>query len=130
MVARATKVADASALAAVAFRESPALEIRGQLAGAELLAPPLLPAELTNIAWKKCRRQPTSAEAVSEQLTQILSVPVTLVHVDHTEVLHLALLWGLTAYDASYLWVAWRRRVALVTLDRRLAAVAVEMGLS
>ena len=41
-----------------------------------------------------------------------------------------ALLWGLTAYDASYLWVAWSMKTPLVTLDRRLAAVAAEMGLS
>ena len=130
MVVRPAKVADASALAAVAFRESPGVEVRGQLSGAELLAPPLLSVELTNIAWKKCRRRPTSAVAVAEQLTQVLSVPVTLVHVDHTEVLLLALFWDLTAYDASYLWVAWRKGVSLVTLDRRLAAAATEMGLS
>ena len=130
MVVRPTKVADASALAAVAFRESQGLEVRGQLSGVELLAPPLLTVELTNIALKKCRRRPTSANAVAEQLTQVLRVPVTLVHVDRTEVLQLALLWDLTAYDASYLWVAWRRGVFLGRLDRRLAAAATEMGLS
>ena len=123
-------MADASALAAVAFGESHAADMRGRLTGAELLAPPLLPAELTNIAWKKCRREPAAAERVAGQLTEILLVPVALVRVDQGEALHLALLWGLTAYDASYLWVAWRQRAPLVTLDRRLAAVAGEMGLS
>ena len=129
-MAVSVRVADASALAAVAFVESGAATVTRQLAGSELLAPPLLPAELTNVAWKKCRRQPMSAERVSEQLTQILRVPVSLVRVDHTEVLQLALLWGLSAYDASYLWVAWSMKTPLVTLDHRLAAVAAEMSLS
>ena len=31
---------------------------------------------------------------------------------------------GLTAYDASYLWLARRTGAELVTLDRRLAAAA------
>ena len=123
-------VADASALAAVAFGESGASVVSERLGRAELLAPSLLRAELTNIAWKKCRREPSLAEQVRGQLTHALKVPVSFVDVDHVEVLELALLWGLTAYDASYLWVAWHRRVSLVTLDRRLETVATEMGLS
>jgi len=130
MADNGARVADASALAAVAFGESGAAVVSERLGRAALLAPPLLWAELTNIAWKKCRREPTLAEQVRGQLTQALSVPVSLVEVDHVETLELALLWGLTAYDASYLWVAWQRRVPIVTLDRRLEAVAGEMGLS
>ena len=130
MVARCSRVADASALAAVAFVESGASDVTGRLAGVDLLAPPVLPVELTNVAWKKCRREPSAAERVEQQLIRILTVPISLVRVDHREVLQLALLWGLSAYDASYLWVAWRRGVPIVTLDRRLAAAAAEMGLS
>ena len=44
--------------------------------------------------------------------------------------LALALVWGLSAYDASYLWLAAALKVPLVTFDRQLAAVAAEMGLS
>jgi predicted nucleic acid-binding protein len=121
---------DASALAAVAFGESRAVEVDARIARKTLLAPALLPFELVNVAWKKSRRQPATAEEISKQLGSILRVPVTVVAVDHEEALQLALLWGLSGYDASYLWVAWRRSVELVTLDRRLAAVAAEMGLS
>ena len=130
MVDSGTRVTDASALAAVAFVESGAEEVGSLLGRTELLAPPLLPVELANIAWKKCRRQPSVAEQVASQLDWALGVQVRLVQVDYRETLQLALLWGLSAYDASYLWVAWHARVPLVTLDRRLAAVATEMGLS
>ena len=129
MIASA-RVVDASALAAVAFVEPQGSAMEKRLAGVELLAPPLLPAELTNIARKKCRRQPDQATIVDGQLSEILAVPFKLVGVDHRETLQLALLWGLSAYDASYLWVAWRHGLELVTLDRRLGAVAAEMGLS
>ena len=121
MVASGAMVTDASALAAVAFVESEAAEVGSLLEGGELLAPPLLRAELSNIAWKKCRRHPSVAEQVASQLDWALGVQVRLVHVDYREALQLALLWGLTAYDASYLWVAWSMRAPLVTLDRRLA---------
>ena len=43
MVARCSRVADASALAAVAFVESGASDVTGRLAGVDLLAPPVLP---------------------------------------------------------------------------------------
>ena len=130
MVDSGTMVTDASALAAVAFVESGAEEVGSLLGRAELLAPPLLPVELANIAWKKCRRQPSVAEQVASQLDWALGIQVRLVRVDYREALQFALLWGLSVYDASYLWVAWHARVPLVTLDRRLAAVAAEMGLS
>ena len=130
MVDSGARVTDASALAAVAFVESGAEKVGRLLGRTELLAPPLLPVELANIAWKKCRRQPAVAEQVASQLDWALGVQVRLVRVDYRETLQLALLWGLSAYDACYLWVAWNARVPLVTLDRRLAAVAAEMGLS
>lgn len=39
-------------------------------------------------------------------------------------ILELAEATGLTAYDASYLWVAHSMGAELVTLDRKLAAAA------
>ena len=50
---------------------------------------------------------------------------VGIVEVDHGEVLGLAERSGLTAYEASYLWLARRTSYELVTLDRRLEAAQV-----
>jgi predicted nucleic acid-binding protein len=41
--------------------------------------------------------------------------------VDYDGVLALAATTGLTAYDASYLWLAERLGATLITLDRQLA---------
>jgi predicted nucleic acid-binding protein len=47
---------------------------------------------------------------------------IEFVDVDHREVVALADRSGLTAYDASYLWLARKLDAALVTLDAELAA--------
>jgi predicted nucleic acid-binding protein len=44
--------------------------------------------------------------------------------VDHDQTAGLALETGLTAYDASYLWLARRLGAELVTLDKALDAAA------
>ncbi len=44
--------------------------------------------------------------------------------VDHDGALELAAATGLTAYDASYLWLARQLGAELVTLDRQLARAA------
>ena len=49
---------------------------------------------------------------------------MTFLPVDQAGVVVLATATGLTAYDASYLWLARHLQAELVTLDRRLAAAA------
>jgi len=44
--------------------------------------------------------------------------------IDHDDVLDLAARTGLTAYDASYLWLARQLGADLVTLDRQLERAA------
>jgi len=43
--------------------------------------------------------------------------------------LHLAERHGLTVYDAAYLEIASRRKIALATLDRQLRAAAISEGI-
>ena len=118
----AAKVVDASALAALLFGEPAAEAVAHRLQHAEMVAPALLPFELTNVCWKKRRLHPEQAEALMQGLRRFSRLRTRLVEVDHEEVLILAEASGLTAYDASYLWLARRLGVELVTLDGRLEA--------
>ena len=118
-------VIDASALAAVAFAEPSSADVAAELAGAErVVAPPLLWFELANICWKKVARHPNQREWLLRRLTRALDLSVELIQVDYREVTVLALETGLTAYDASYLWLARHVDAELLTLDERLAAAA------
>lgn len=127
---RPTRVVDASVLASMVFGEPRQHEAQALLANAELVGPTLLSYELAHVACKKSRAHPAAAAAIAAQVADTLVLPLRQMSVDQIEVLALALVWGLSAYDASYLWLAAALKVPLVTFDRQLAAVAAEMGLS
>lgn len=93
------------------------------IGNADLVAPALLRFEVTNIAWKKIRRHSKQAELIGAGLRLALELDVGYVDVDHEAVLDLAVEKGVTAYDASYLWLSRTLKAPLVTLDERLSAL-------
>ena len=123
--ATVTKVVDASALAAVLFREPNAEAVASWLRDTRLVAPALWAFELTNVCLVKIRRHPQDREKLRAMLDVAAEqLSIETVTVDHVGVLELAEATGLTAYDASYLWLARALDCELVTLDKQLAAVA------
>ncbi|MGH7101773.1 MAG: type II toxin-antitoxin system VapC family toxin [Acetobacteraceae bacterium] len=120
----AAKVVDASAVAALLFGEPKADAVAERLEGAQLLAPALLAFELANVCLVKARRYPTQREALLAAFRLRDRLRIEEVAVAHELALGLAAATGLTAYDASYLWVARRLGAELVTLDRQLEKAA------
>lgn len=118
-----TLVVDASAVAAMLFDEPEGATIRAHTRGETLIAPHLVDYELANICWKRIRREPSDAPASITMLKGLARVGLNRVNVPAVDVAELAWRTGLTAYDASYLWLAMSRDVELVTLDDRLARV-------
>jgi predicted nucleic acid-binding protein len=119
-------VVDASALAAIAFNEPLAAETTERLANRELVAPRLLAYELVNAAVRKLKKHPEQAGLIRAGLERTLADDFAMVwsDVEPGPVLELAMETGLTAYDASYLWLARHLDAELVTLDSDLAAAA------
>lgn len=115
-------VVDASALGALLFGEPDGAVVAERLRGGRLIAPALLPFEVANVCLKKMRRDPDQRDALMAAFAMLDRMEVGLVEVDHGEALILAERSGLTAYDASYLWLARRMSIELVTLDRQLKA--------
>lgn len=115
------KVVDASALAALLFGEPEGESVAGRLGDARLAAPALLSFELANICLIKSRRHPERQAALAAAFLLRGRLAADEMAVDHDGALALAASTGLTAYDASYLWLARRLRADLVTLDRQLA---------
>ncbi len=118
------KIVDTSAVAAILFGEPEAEAIAERLTDARLAAPSLLDYELANVCLTKIRRQPAQREALRAALRLAQRLKVEIVAVDQAATLDLAEATGLTAYDASYLWLARSLRGELVTLDRKLAAAS------
>ncbi|MFO1186313.1 MAG: type II toxin-antitoxin system VapC family toxin [Alphaproteobacteria bacterium] len=120
----ADKVADGSALAALLFNEPEADLVAAALQGALIYAPGIIEFEVANICWKKCRRHPDQADELQSALLRFASLEVQVLPIDLEQVVDLALRSGLSAYDASYLFVAGTFDLEVVTLDAKLAAAA------
>lgn len=117
----AVKVVDASALAALLFGEPEADAVADRLADARLVAPALLGFELANVCLIKARRHPEQKDGLKAAFELRTEFGVDELAVDHDGVFDLAVETGLTAYDASYLWLARELGAELVTLDQKLA---------
>ena len=119
-------VADASALAAITFQEPGIDDVKLRLMGAQVFAPRILQFEMANVAWKRIRRQPEAALATMTLLHAALGAEsgIEWMDVNVTDVVLIAHATGLTAYDASYLWLAASLGADLVTLDKRVAAAS------
>lgn len=115
------KVVDASAIAALLFAEPEADAIVSALADSRLVAPRLLPFELANVCLIKRRRHPRQRAALLAAFRLYDRLGVQEIAVDHHAAMKLAERSGLTAHDASYLWLARELRAGLVTLDAELS---------
>ena len=118
------KVVDTSALAALLFGEPDAEDVAARLDGARFAAPGLLGFELANVCATKCRRHPGQRGALLAAFRLRERLAIQEIAVDHAGALEIALATGLTAYDASYLWLARQLGAELVTLDKKLRAAA------
>jgi predicted nucleic acid-binding protein len=126
MVAKGTgRVVDASVLAALVFGEPRSAEAHNLLKGSRLYAPALLAYELTQVAVKKIAKYPAKGPIILEALAAALNLEIQLVDVDFVAVARLAADTGLTAYDASYLYVSSVLGTPLVTFDETLKRYCV-----
>lgn len=123
----AVKIIDTSALGAVLFAEPLGEGVAGRLRNARLRAPALLGYELANVCLKKIRANPEQRSDFLIAFARWHQMGIELTDVDQNGVLGVAEQSGLTAYDASYLWLAQRLGAELVTLDRRLARAAASL---
>lgn len=114
-------VVDASAVAALLLSGDDGAWVADVVAGADLVAPALLPFEVTNVIR---RHELTGAVSPAEAAlahADLLDLPIDLVAHAPVAARTWELRHNLSAYDASYVAVAEAYGVALVTLDRRLS---------
>jgi predicted nucleic acid-binding protein len=121
------KVVDAPVVATLVFGEPEGSEAAARLRGTTLAAPVLLPFEVASVCLKKLTRHPEQRELLFAALRLFKRLEIAQDHVDLQETVELAQQSGLSAYDASYLWLARHLRVELVTLDAWLARASARI---
>ena len=120
----AVNIVDALALAALLFGEPEAEALAGRLEGSYLVAPALLAFEICQRVPEEARREPTQRDARLATFARCARMLIEIVEVDHAETLPLAEAFGLTSYDAAYLWLARQFTAELVTPEGSLEAAA------
>lgn len=93
-------------------------------------APAVWELELTNVLRTACMRQRMVAQQAQQVLARIAQLPVDVDRqaVPPSELLALAIRFGLSSYDAAYLELALRRQLPLATQDDALRAAALASG--
>ena len=125
-----TCVVDASAAAAVAFREPAASIVAPVLFRARALrVPHIFHVELASVGRTKVLRGELDWPQARACLAAAATWPLTVVPISWRLAWETALRSGLTVYDACYLCLARKRRLRLLTLDAILHAAAGERAL-
>ncbi len=117
-------VVDASVLMAAVFAESNRDQALQWMRGRALHAPQLVDYELANAALNKLRRKQATAESAAAALAAFAALDIERRPTSLEGVFKLAAQWGLTAYDAAYLWLAAELKAPLATFDSRLGTAA------
>jgi len=118
-------VVDCSVLSAVLFEEPMRDEALRHLSGKALHAPTLLDHEIASVAAKK-QRQHWPAESIAMALSDYAKQEIVLHRADIAAQVALANQYGLSAYDAAYLWLAAELKAPLATFDAKLGQAALQ----
>lgn len=119
-------VVDSNVIAAIVFDEAEQEEARTTLAGKQPVAPDLLRFEIANVGMNRLRQGKCRLDEALEGLKHFDDLAIEFAGIVLAPVLRMAARYKLSAYDASYLWLASELRAPLVTFDKRLAAAAVD----
>lgn len=94
------------------------------------IVPMIWELELANVLRTACLRRRLDGQSAQAVAAQIASLPIEVDRqaVTPAELLGLALRFGLSSYDASYLALALRLQLPIATVDRALRDAALSSG--
>ena len=122
-------VVDTSALLAVVLNEPQRSAIIAAATGCDIIAPAVLPYEVGNALTSLRKRKVLKDSEVFEAWTSYSLLPIDLRAIDIPAALALAAKHNVYAYDAYVVQAALQHRCALLTLDKRMTAVAQTEGI-
>ena len=92
--------------------------------GRSLCAPAVIDYEVANVALTKVRARSVSSDDAARVLASYGELAIERFSVDILATVRIGEAYGLSAYDAAYLWVAGHLRVPIAAFDARLATAA------
>jgi predicted nucleic acid-binding protein len=122
-------VSDTNILLAVALDEPEKDRIIQLTVGATAVAPEILPYEMGNALSAMVKRGLIPQEEAFLVLQIATAIPVRLVSVDIQQALKIAVEFNIYAYDAYFLQCARLLSCPIITLDKRMKQVALELGI-
>lgn len=122
-------VSDTNTFLAVALDEPERTAILASTQSAELLAPEVLPYEIGNALSSLFRRGLLSSSQLQVAWSATQQIPVECRTVDIGRALKIASQYRIYAYDAYFLECALQTRSPLLTLDKKMKAVAEALNI-
>ena len=120
-------IADTNIFLAVVLDEPEKDSIIEMTGESDVIAPEILPYEMGNALSAMLKRRQLSEQEALSALKAAYKIPVRLISVDVHAALKLAITHNIYAYDAYFLHCALTQSLPLMTLDRRMKAVAEEL---
>lgn len=121
-------VIDTNIFLAVALNESEKDYIVELTSETTAIAPEILPYEIGNALSAMSKRKRISYEEALSVLETVNLIPVRLVAIDIKKALKLAFEFNIYAYDAYFLQCAKSFACPLITLDKRMKQVAIDIN--
>ncbi len=122
-------VADTNIFLAVALDEPEKDRIVDLTAGVDAIAPEILPYEVANALSAMVKRNILAADEAFLALAVTIAIPVRLIGIDIEQALKIAVDFNIYAYDAYFLQCAQFLSCPIITLDKRMKQVALELGI-
>ena len=121
---------DANIFLAVILNEPEKSKVIKVTKNAELISPSVLPYEIGNALSAINKQKKLSHDAICRCYQIYKQIPVRLIEIDIANALTIALSYDIYAYDAYYLELAKRLKLAILSLDQKLIEVAHQMNLT
>jgi len=122
-------ISDTNIFLAVALDEPEKIHIIEISGGMNASAPEILPYEIGNALSAMLKRKQITHKQAFKALKATRSIPVRLLSVDIRESLDIARKFNIYAYDAYFLQCARSTGYPLLTLDRKMHQVAIELNI-
>ncbi|WP_419658842.1 PilT domain protein [Desulfosarcina variabilis str. Montpellier] len=122
-------VIDTSALVAVIVAEPERNKLIEITKGNTLIGPGSIPWEIGNAFTAMFKKNRLSVQEAQKGFLIFSSIPIRYIEPDFVKVLHLSKENNMYAYDAFFLDCAIRYKAPLLTLDKKLKAIANSLNL-